>query len=70
MKKFGFFSSTLALFATALMLTSCCCDRNPCDPCPRPVCAPKPVCCPTPVCAPKPVCAPRACPAPCEPCCY
>ena len=54
--------SLVSLMAVAFVLTSCCCDRNPCcDPCPRP--CPKP-CCP-PQCCPKP--------APCCPptnCCY
>ncbi len=44
MKKVGFFSSMMALAATAFVLVSCCCwDRDPCcNPCPRPCCPPRP----------------------------
>ena|GEM_PF-2988269 len=49
--------SLVALCAVAFALTSCCCDRNPCDPCPKP--CPKPMC-PKP-CMPKPAaCCPDA----------
>jgi hypothetical protein len=66
-KLIGFISSAIALTVTALVLTGCSCDRNPCcDPCPRP-CAPKP-CCPKP--CPRPCCPVPCAPQPCEPMCY
>lgn len=66
-KLIGFVSSAVALTVTAFVLTSCCCDRNPCcDPCPRP-CAPRP-CCPKP--CPRPCCPVPCNPQPCEPVCY
>lgn len=53
-----------AILTAVVMLTSCCCDRDPC--CPQPC---RPVCCPKPVCCPQPCCQPVCCPQPCRPVC-
>lgn len=60
-KLIGSLASTVAMFGLVMALTGCCCERDCCEPCPRP-CAPKPYC-PKP-CPPR-CCAPQYCPAPC-----
>ncbi|MEI8125716.1 MAG: hypothetical protein WCG42_08180 [Parachlamydiaceae bacterium] len=71
MKLFKSLASVAVVCTAVAMLTSCCCDRDPCCQPARPVCCPKPVCCPQPQqqCCPqpRPCCPPPCAPQPCGP---